>query len=89
MSQVTGALAIIRQRVQEQRIREIERATARKHAEECLERALLKQSILMQEYENAQREWPLTLREQKMWQKKMAQTTAILVAARNRLEALQ
>lgn len=88
MSQVTGALALIRERVQQQQINEIERKARRKQAEECLARALSKQAALMREFEQAQVAWPLTDREQRMWQKKMATATEVLLAARNRLERL-
>lgn len=83
---VTGALALIRQRVEQQQIIEIERKVARKHAQECYDKANARVKRLLGEFQEAQESWALTPREQRMWQKKLAAATEILVAATARLE---
>ena len=81
MTHVTGALAIIRERVQNQQIVEIERRVARQHAEECVRRALAKYHVLVDARDTAARSWPLTDREVKIWEKKVNAADEILTAA--------
>jgi hypothetical protein len=88
MSQVTGALAQIRDRVQQQRAKEVERRIALHDAEVCVERALAKYDAIISQRDAAAAEWPLTEREERIWDKKIEVAAGILAGARDRLAAL-
>ena len=88
MTQTTGAMKAIRDRVQQQKILDIERAAKRKEAEQCVTRALAKYRQLVDARDTAAREWPLTEREAKIWARKIGTAEAILTAAVERWEAM-